>query len=154
MKISANQLNGDVLNTDSTTLVSQMIPYGSAHKILMAPAPGFTYKGVILKHGYNLDGPQFVKDNMQWKTDTIDASKFKDNIYTIPASSINGEVRVEGLFDIDTGIQRIENGESTTDNGQSPAVNDQYAYDLSGRPLPSSSPKGIYIQGGRKLLKQ
>ena len=154
VKISANQLNGDVLNTDSTTLVSQMIPYGSAHKILMAPAPGFTYKGVVLKHGYNLDGPQFVKDNMQWKTDTINASKFKDNIYTIPASSINGEVRVEGLFDIDTGIQRIENGESTTDNGRSPAANKQYAYDLSGRPLPSSSPKGIYIQGGKKLLKQ
>ena len=148
VKISANQLNGDVLNTDSTTLVSRLISYGSAHKILMVPAPGFTYKGMVVKHGYNLDGPQFVKDNMQWKSDTIDASKFKDDTYTIPGSSINGEVRIEGLFDIDTGIREVE-----STGGEEKAVNSPYLYDLSGRRLASSSPKGIYIQGRRKVLK-
>lgn len=148
VKISANQLNGDVLNTDSTTLVSRLISYGSAHKILMVPAPGFTYKGMVVKHGYNLDGPQFVKDNMQWKSDTIDASKFKDDTYTIPGSSINGEVRIEGLFDIDTGIREVE-----STGGEEKAVDSPYLYDLSGRRLASSSPKGIYIQGRRKVLK-
>lgn len=148
VKISANQLNGDVLNTDSTTLVSRLISYGSAHKILMVPAPGFTYKGMVVKHGYNLDGPQFVKDNMQWKSDTIDASKFKDNTYTIPGSSINGEVRIEGLFDIDTGIREVE-----STGGEEKAADSPYLYDLSGRRLASSSPKGIYIQGRRKVLK-
>lgn len=148
VKISANQLNGDVLNTDSTTLVSRLISYGSAHKILMVPAPGFTYKGMVVKHGYNLDGPQFVKDNMQWKSDTIDASKFKNDTYTIPGSSINGEVRIEGLFDIDTGIREVE-----STGGEEKAADSPYLYDLSGRRLASSSPKGIYIQGRRKVLK-
>ncbi len=104
VKISANQLNGDVLNADSTTLVSSLIPYGKAHTILMDPAPGFIYKGVAVTHGYNLDGEQFIKDNMQWRTDTVPASKFKENnTYALPIPYINGEVRIEGLFDIDTG---------------------------------------------------
>jgi len=148
VKISANQLNGDVLNTDSTTLTSRLIPFGKAYSVMMAPAPGFTYKGIVVKHGYNLDGEQYVRDNRQWSIDTIPASQFKDDVYALPATTINGEVRIEGLFDIDTGVGVVLPDE--TNNAA--ILTDEPMYDLSGRRVGNNA-RGIIVQGGRKLLK-
>lgn len=98
--ISANQLNGDVLADDGTVLSEKRIPFGQPFKIKMAPAPDFTYTGVVITHGYNLDGSETVRDNRQYKSITIPASSFdrETHEYTIPASYIDGEVRIEGLF--------------------------------------------------------
>ena len=98
--ISANQLNGDVLADDGTVLSEKRIPFGQTFKIKMDPAPDFTYTGVVITHGYNLDGPEYVRDNRQYKAITIPASSFDSETheYSIPASYINGEVRIEGLF--------------------------------------------------------
>ena len=48
----------------------------------------------------HLDGPEFVRDNRQYKSVTIPAASFNRTTheYTIPASYIDGEVRIEGLF--------------------------------------------------------
>ena len=98
--ISANQLNGDVLTTGGAALSDAPIPFGQSFAIKMAPAPGFTYTGIVLTHGYNLDGPEYVRENRQYKSVTIPASSFDNTTktYTIPASYIDGEVRIEGLF--------------------------------------------------------
>ena len=98
--ISANQLNGDVLADDGTVLSEKRIPFGQVFKIKMEPAPDFTYTGAVITHGYNLDGPEYVRDNRQYKSITIPASAFdsETNEYSIPASYIDGEVRIEGLF--------------------------------------------------------
>ena len=98
--ISANQLNGDVLADDGTVLSEKRIPFGKAFKIKMEPAPDFTYTGAVITHGYNLDGPEYVRDNRQYKSITIPASSFDSETheYSIPASYIDGEVRIEGLF--------------------------------------------------------
>jgi len=98
--ISANQLNGDVLADDGIVLSEKRIPFGQAFKIKMEPAPGFTYTGAVITHGYNLDGPEYVRDNRQYKSITVPASAFnrETHEYTIPASYIDGEVRIEGLF--------------------------------------------------------
>ena len=98
--ISANQLNGDVLTPEGAALSDAPIPFGQAVKIKMAPAPDFTYTGIVITHGYNLDGPEYVRDNRQYKSVTIPAASFDKTTheYTIPASYIDGEVRIEGLF--------------------------------------------------------
>ena len=98
--ISANQLNGDVLADDGTVLSEKRIPFGQTFKIKMEPAPDFTYTGAVITHGYNLDGPEYVHENRQYKSITIPASAFDSETheYTIPASYIDGEVRIEGLF--------------------------------------------------------
>ena len=87
VRISANQLNGDVLRTDGTPLSSATIPTGQAFTIKMVPAPGFTYTGIILTYDHG-------------KTVTIPSSAFDaaTHEYTIPASYIHGELRIEGLF--------------------------------------------------------
>ena len=98
--ISANQLNGDVLTPEGAALSDAPIPFGQSVKIRMAPAPDFTYTGIVITHGYNLDGPEYVRDNRQYKRVTIQAASFDKSTheYTIPASYIDGEVRIEGLF--------------------------------------------------------
>lgn len=100
VSISANQLNGDVLTPDGAALSDAPIAFGQSVKIKMAPAPDFTYTGIVLTHGYNLDGPEYIRDNRQYKSVTIPASSFDKTTheYTIPAAYIDGEVRIEGLF--------------------------------------------------------
>ena len=100
VRISANQLNGDVLTPEGAALSDAPIAFGQAVKIKMVPAPDFTYTGIVITHGYNLDGPEYVRDNRQYKSVTIPASSFNRTTheYTIPATYIDGEVRIEGLF--------------------------------------------------------
>ena len=100
VSISANQLNGDVLTPEDAALSDAPIPFGQAVKIKMVPAPGFTYTGVVITHGYNLDGSEYVRDNRQYRSVTIPATSFDKTTheYTIPDSYIDGEVRIEGLF--------------------------------------------------------
>jgi len=98
--VSYTYLNGDVLADDGTVLSEKRIPFGQAFKIKMEPAPDFTYTGAVITHGYNLDGPEYVRDNRQYKSITIPASSFDSETheYSIPTSYIDGEVRIEGLF--------------------------------------------------------
>ena len=100
VRISANQLNGDVLTPEGAALSDVPIAFGQAFRIKMAPAPDFTYTGIVITHGYNLDGPEYVRDNRQYQSVTIPASSFDRTTkeYTIPATYIDGEVRIEGLF--------------------------------------------------------
>jgi len=139
--ISANQLNGDVLRTDGTALSDALIPFGDAFRIKIAPAPNFTYTGIVLTHGYNLDGPEYVRDNRQYSSVMIPASSFdvESDEYTIPAPYIDGEVRIEGLFtpDTTTGMRSIGN------NGLGKETHELYAID--GRRVAQAPEKGIYI---------
>ena len=100
VRISANQLNGDVLTPEGAALSDAPIPFRQPVTVKMVPAPDFTYTGIVITHGYNLDGPECVRDNRQYKSVTIPAASFNRTTheYTIPASYIDGEVRIEGLF--------------------------------------------------------
>jgi hypothetical protein len=139
--ISANQLNGDVLTAEGAVLSNALIPFGKSFSIKMAPAPGFTYTGVVLTHGYNLDGPERVRDNRQYQVVTIPASSFDASTheFNIPASYIDGDVRIQGLFTPggdDVGVIR--------DNASGQIVLGLYSVD--GKPLPKAPEKGLYIQ--------
>lgn len=139
--ISANQLNGDVLRTDGTALSDALIPFGDAFRIKIAPAPNFTYTGIVLTHGYNLDGPEYVRDNRQYSSVMIPASAFDDatHEYVIPASYIDGEVRIEGLFTPGTttevgAIRNDSSGAVTYD-----------VYSIDGKRLSHAPEKGLYV---------
>lgn len=141
VSISANQLNGDVLRTDGTALSDTPIPFGQAFRIKMAPAPNFTYTGIVLTHGYNLDGPEYVRDNRQYSVVTIPASAFDDTTheYVIPASYIDGEVRIEGLFTPGT---TTEVGAIRNDSSGSVTYD---VYSIDGKRLSHAPEKGLYV---------
>lgn len=145
--ISANQLNGDVLSAaDDMALSDKRIPFGRSYKVKAVPAPGFTYTGIVLTHGYNLDGPQYVHGNKQFDVDSIPAASFNtDDEYNIPAAKVNGEVRIEGLFTPGpTAINTIE---------PAPHSPDTAVYSIDGRRLASEPRSGVFISQGKKYLR-
>ena len=56
----------------------------------------YVLKGLLIKHGYNLSGEQYVNGNRQWNTVTLNLSD--DGLVTIPAEYIDGDLNVEILF--------------------------------------------------------
>lgn len=91
--------NGEVLAADGTKLVKYQTPFAQPFTIKMNPEQGFEYAGVIIKYGYNLSGDSIVFDNIQWRKVKIERSKFdSDDMFTIPAEYMCGDIEIEGLF--------------------------------------------------------
>jgi len=95
--------NGEITLADGTVINAGTVPFGEPLTIKMNPSNGFTYSGVRIRHGYNLTGDSLVQNNPQFRDDYISYEEFgADDTYTIPASMIDGDVLLEGLF--------VENG--------------------------------------------
>lgn len=94
---SANR-NGAVLKADGNSLDGIKVPFNKPLRIKVVPSNGFSYTGVVIKHGYNFEGDSVQCDVKQWEQVTIDASEFKNNEYEIPAEYMDGNVAIEGLF--------------------------------------------------------
>lgn len=98
VNITNAQRNGDVLDAEGKFL-QRTIPFGKPYTIKMRPENGFTYRGIRIRHGYNLQGDSLVHGIAQYRDVIIKKSKFgKDDTFTIPAELIDGDVLVEGLF--------------------------------------------------------
>lgn len=91
--------NGAVLRADGGKLGDRPQPFMQPLKIKVVPAPGFTFTGVKVRHGYHLSGPKTVHGVEQYQETVIDKNRFsRDNTYTLPPDLINGNVEIEGLF--------------------------------------------------------
>lgn len=99
--VNNDNRNGFVVaaNATESTLSDYKAPFGQPFKIKMKPAPGFAYDGVRIRHGYNLAGDSIVKGNQQYFVHYLDIDAFDDNdVATIPAEYMDGDVLIEGLF--------------------------------------------------------
>lgn len=96
-QVKVTKSNGDVLKADNTTFVDTQMPFGSTVDIVLSPAAGYKHEGVVIKHGY-LANPEFIHGNRQWRLDTIAATQFVDNKFTIPAKYIDGDVEIITQF--------------------------------------------------------
>ncbi|MCM1349355.1 MAG: GEVED domain-containing protein [Firmicutes bacterium] len=104
-KVSVSQANrnGEVVAADGTKLERYQTNFGEPLKIKMIPENGFEYSGILVRHGYNLDGKQYIHGNPQWREITYTHDLFNaDDTFTIPAEVMDGDVLIEGLF-IETG---------------------------------------------------
>lgn len=72
------------------------IPFGKDYTFKVEMDGDYVLKGLLIKHGYNLSGEQYVSGNRQWKTVTLNLSD--DGLVTIPAEYIDGDLNVEILF--------------------------------------------------------
>lgn len=52
--------------------------------------------GVVIRHGYNLDGPQHIDGEKQWGEYTVQATR---ELTTIPADSVDGDVRITAIWE-------------------------------------------------------
>ena len=97
-EVTQGQLNGDVLAADGTVLNKYQTPFGKPFTIKMSPAPGFTYEGIRVRHGYNLSGDSLVHSTPQYVDVYYPAYLFRGDTLTLPAEVMDGEVRIEGYF--------------------------------------------------------
>lgn len=96
-RVSITTRNGYVLTADSTELNETDVAFGESLTILMAPAPGFKQNGITLRHGY-FSGDSLVHGTPQWISETIPAYVFRNNRFTIPASSVDGDLQIIAEF--------------------------------------------------------
>lgn len=100
-------LNGDILLADGTPVTDKTAPFGEALKVKVAPANGFRFSHVLIRHGYNLEKDSMMYENLQWKEECVDASAFTDNEYTIPASMVDGDLRFVPYFSSNTTPEKV-----------------------------------------------
>lgn len=91
---SAGGTNGEVLQADGSTLDGTQIEFGKAYTIKFKPGDGFKLSKFTIRHGYNLKGDSLVNETPQYTDVTIPAYMVKDNLYTIPAEYVDGDVMV------------------------------------------------------------
>lgn len=98
--VNQDNRNGEILLASTgETIDNEVVSFGQPLKIKMNPSNGFVYKGIRVRHGYNLTGDSLVKDNPQYRDAFFYLDMFdSDDTFTIPGEYIDGDVLIEGLF--------------------------------------------------------
>lgn len=93
-------VGGHVVGADYSG-VPETVDYGKAVTLLpIAPSSGYVLKSLTVRHGQQLDGPQYDGTVRQWSEYTVDDAA-ADREFTIPADSVDGDVRVTAQFAAD-----------------------------------------------------
>ena len=90
--------NGEMLTTDGKNFEKHEITFGKDYTVKFKPGDGFKVGKIFLRHGYNLEKDSLVNETPQYTDVVIPAYMVKDNIYTIPAEYIDGDVRITPTF--------------------------------------------------------
>lgn len=97
--VNSSARNGYVTLPDGGDITNYSVPFKKEFAISVNPAPGFDNDNIEVKHGYNLDGEQYVHHNRQWQTVTYNAASFGQNgAFTVPAEVVDGDVSITGNF--------------------------------------------------------
>ncbi len=89
--LDLNTLNGGIIGVDNTALPVSVSPFTQVEFCLMPGAPGFEAQEVVVRHGHNIKGEQYVNGNKQWSEEVLPAS---DGVITLPAEYVDGEVEI------------------------------------------------------------
>lgn len=90
--------NGEMFTTDGKNFEKHEIAFGKDYTVKFKPGDGFKVGKIFLRHGYNLEKDSLVNETPQYTDVVIPAYMVKDNIYTIPAEYIDGDVRITPTF--------------------------------------------------------
>ena len=97
--VNAQNRNGNLLTSDGKSLINYSTAFGKSFSIKIEPAPGFVNDNIVVRHGYNLNGEQYVNNNRQWSEIKYLSSQFgSDGTFTIPAEIVDGDISIAGNF--------------------------------------------------------
>ena len=97
VNLEVNGVDGDIVGANYTG-VPTSIPFKTAYRLLpLAPVSSYSLQNLVVRHGYNLDGEQYIHGNRQWSEYTVANAK-ESKLVTLKADSINGDVRITGTF--------------------------------------------------------
>lgn len=89
-------LNGIILDGSGNPMGETFSVLENLPLTVKAVLPGFETDTVIVRHGQNLNGPEFIAGNRQWADEVLDITD--GGKVVIPASIINGDIHVYALF--------------------------------------------------------
>ena len=89
-------INGSINGPDYSALPMTVNPLTGIDFELMPGAPGFEASNVVVRHGFNLDGEQYVNGNMQWSESVMVA---ESGVMSLDAELVDGDVRISANFD-------------------------------------------------------
>ena len=99
-KLDIDARGGNIVGYDYNG-VTETAAFGKAIDLMpLAPAAGYNVKSIIVRHGHNLDGKQYINGNRQWEEYEVKDAKNEED-FTIDAAKVNGDVRVSALFEAD-----------------------------------------------------
>ena len=81
--------NGNIYGTNNSAMPTSVPAYTKINIAGTPVANGYVANRVLVKHGHNLSGPQYVNGNIQWSEYSPASHRF-----SIPADSVNGDVEV------------------------------------------------------------
>lgn len=96
--LDIQSVHGSVVGSGNTGL-AESAAFGEALALQAVPiADGYTLRQLTVRHGHNLDGPQYLRGNRQWGEYMAAAPTGR---FSIPADSVDGTVRVTADFEPD-----------------------------------------------------
>lgn len=94
-KLDVNTVNGSVHGTAASGLPPRVKPFTALAVRAVPVAEGYKTKGMVIRHGHNLNGPQYIRGNRQWSEYTRTAI----SNYSIPKDSVNGDVEINVTYE-------------------------------------------------------
>ena len=97
VKLSVNGIGGHVVGVGNTG-VSETTTFGKELTLVpVAPADGYKLAKVVVRHGHNFNGEQYVNGNRQWSEYT-DTNVSTGSEIKVPASVVDGDVELTATF--------------------------------------------------------
>ncbi len=91
--LSLHAMHGNIYGKDNAALPLTVQLKQPLDVVAVPVADGYILNEIKVRHGYNLDGPQYINGNRQWDEFEPDAENF-----TIPANRVNGDIRIYADF--------------------------------------------------------
>lgn len=136
--------NGSVTAVSGGSLPST-VPFNTALTIALKPTGDATFESLSVTHG-DLAGEARIHSVPQRLTTVYTTEDIDEEIFTIPAEIIDGDVVLNAVFTTPAGISSFE----------SDALRPEGTYDLQGRKIRNDAQlsKGVYIVNGKKIVKR
>lgn len=96
--VTAASRNGTVVTVAGQTLNAFAADRLKPFTVKVVAAPGFRCKGLRVRYGQRLAGPQTVGGQQMWQETYLGRDHMEGDLCTLPAQCVNGEVEIEGDF--------------------------------------------------------
>ncbi|MBR5593044.1 MAG: family 16 glycosylhydrolase [Bacteroidaceae bacterium] len=150
-RLTLHTVDGSIDGVDNTAL-PMMVENNEMITYVLRGAPGYKCNKVIVRHGYNLDGEQYVNGNLQWR-EVEEKVNVNARNHLVPAWCLDGDVALFAEFEPEEGCewQLVFSDEFNAEDMSQP-VDEKWMrcqrYGATWNRWLSDSKEVIYLQGG------
>lgn len=141
--------NGSIDGKGYTALPLIVTP-GQGFDVVLRGAPGFTADKLLVRHGHNLNGEQYINGNRQWIETHLEATS---GVAVVDAALVDGDVALYADFDSEEGNEwHLVFSDEFNAEDMSQPVDEKWMrcqrYGATWNRWLSDSKEVIYLQGG------